>query len=245
MKIHSFLLPTLAVTALESFAEQPDLFEKPVRLTYGDAKIIAPMMGPAMTVDWDRDGRMDLVGRNHWWPEQPKWWRNTGEKRDGMTVFEQAGNAGIDDQRYGDPSCTMIGDLDGDGVADAIVGKPGGYAWFADATTKGVRKFQERGMLKAALGGNLPHPENGEEVPCCWLTDFDGDGRTDLLAGTRSVGLAERYLPQTDGIGFGKGWIDGTWLARDVIIEVRHHGFGAVEERDRPAARLGPHQGSV
>jgi len=223
MKISSFILLTMTLPALELDAEQPDVFEKPVRLTYGDPEIIAPMMGPAMTVDWDRDGRMDLVGRNHWWPEPPKWWRNTGEKHNGVTLFELGGNAEIDDQNYGDPSCTMIGDLDGDGVADAVVGKPDGYQWFADATTDGVRSFENRGMLQAALGGNLPHPESGEEEPCCWLTDFDGDGRTDLVAGTRSVGLPERYLPQTDGIGFGRGWTDGTWLARDVTATIWLH----------------------
>ena len=88
MKISSFILLTMTLPALELDAEQPDVFEKPVRLTYGDPEIIAPMMGPAMTVDWDRDGRMDLVGRNHWWPEPPKWWRNTGEKHNGVTLFE-------------------------------------------------------------------------------------------------------------------------------------------------------------
>lgn len=199
----TFVFPTFTLAA-----EQPDVFEKPVRLGYGDPQIIAPMMGPAMTVDWDRDGRKDLVGRNHWWPERPKWWRNTGEKYNGLTVFELAGNAEIDDQNYGDPSCTMIGDLDGDGSLDAIVGNADGYRWFSDTTTEGVRSFKLRGMLPAALGGNLPHPEMGEEVPCPWLTDFDGDGRIDLLAGTRSVGLVDRYLPRTDGIGFGRGWTD-------------------------------------
>ncbi len=218
----SFLLP-FTLSAFGVVAEQPGLFEKPVRLVYGDPQTIAPMMGPAMTVDWDRDGLLDLVGRNHWWPEPPKWWRNTGEKHDGMPLFELGGLADLDDQKYGDPSCTMIGDLDRDGVADAVLGNASGYQWFADVTTQGVRRFEKRGMLQAALGGNLPHPQKGEEVPCCWLTDFDGDGRTDLLAGTRSVGLAERYLPQTNGIGFGKGWRDGTWLARDVTATIWLH----------------------
>jgi hypothetical protein len=223
MMIRLLILLTLTVHVLELAAEQPDVFEVPVRLTYGDPEIIAPMMGPAMTFDWDRDGRMDLVGRNHWWPEQPKWWRNTGEKHDGMTLFELGGDADIDDQQYGSPSCTMIGDLDGDGVADTVVGNGNGYQWFADTTTEGIRRFEKRGMFQAALGGDLPHPEKGEEVPCAWLADFDGDGRTDMLVGTRSVGLPERYLPQTDGIGFGRGWIDGSWLARDVTATVWLH----------------------
>ncbi|GIS63632.1 MAG: hypothetical protein CM1200mP2_58570 [Planctomycetaceae bacterium] len=81
--ISDFVLIALATCPAAVAAEQPDKFTRPVRLVYGDPATIAPMMGPAMTVDWGRDGRMDLVGRNYWWPEPPKWWRNTGRKHKG------------------------------------------------------------------------------------------------------------------------------------------------------------------
>ena len=217
----TLFLIALATCPAAVAAEQPDKFTRPVRLVYGDPATIAPMMGPAMTVDWDRDGRMDLVGRNYWWPEPPKWWRNTGRKHKGVTLFERAGQGGIDEQRYGEPSCTMIGDLDGDRFFDAIVSTPKGFEWHEDTTTKGLRRFQRRGFLQSAFNGNLPMPEKGEEHPCCWLADFDGDGRTDLLTGTRSVGM-DRYFPMV-GIGFGQGWKDGTWLPRDLTATVWWH----------------------
>ena len=80
------LLLLLAVPAVALGAEQPNEFANPVQLSYGDPATIAPMMGPCLTVDWDRDGRADLVGGG-------RWWRNTGEKRDGLTVFEPGGAA--------------------------------------------------------------------------------------------------------------------------------------------------------
>ena len=111
----------LAATSTMLLGQQKNVFEKPQRLEYGDPATIAPMMGPVMTIDWDRDGKQDLVGRNYWWPEAPKWWRNTGQQHQGVTLFERAGPGGIDERRYGDPTCTMIGHLDGDAFADAVV----------------------------------------------------------------------------------------------------------------------------
>ena len=206
---------------LDAQLKQRNIFKKPQLLEYGDPNTIAPMMAPAMTFDWNRDGKLDLVGRNYWWPEPPKWWRNTGRKIDGVTLFERAGRGGINEQVYGDPTCTMIGNLDGDKFADAVVATPKGYEWHEDTTVSGVRKFKKRGLLASAVIGNLQSPESGEERPACWITDFDGDGLSDLVVGTRSVGM-NRYFPR-GGIGFGKGWKKGTWLPRDTTATVWLH----------------------
>jgi hypothetical protein len=115
----------------------------------------------------------------------------------------------------------MIGDLDGDAFADAVVAARNEYVWYEDTTTKGTRKFVRRGVLAWAIGGKLVPPEVGEGPPTLWLADWDGDGRTDILAGTSSVGLG-RYLPRK-GPGFGVGWKDGTWLFRDMTATVWFH----------------------
>ena len=187
---------------------QRDVFTKPVRLAYGDKATVAPMMGPCLTLDWDRDGHADLVSGG-------AWWRNTGEKHDGLPVFERGAGGAI--------SASMLGDLDGDALPDYVRAskRPDGYTWFEQAKPTGPRSFQKQGMLAWAIGGKLVIPERGEGAPGCWLADWDGDGRTDVLAGTRAVGL-ERYLPRK-GPDFGVGWRDGTWLFRDMTATVWLH----------------------
>ena len=198
----------LVLPVAASAGAQRDVFTKPVRLSYGDKTTIAPMMAPALTLDWDRDGRPDLVGRG-------SWWRNTGERHAGLTLFEPGGRGAI--------SAAMVGDLDGDAFADAVVSARDSraYQWYEDTTTKGPRRFEKRGTLRWAIGGDLATPERGEVGPGCWIADWDRDGRADVLAGTRAVGL-ERYLPKS-GPGFGVGWKDGTWLFRDMTATVWLH----------------------
>lgn len=205
MSLQSLIL-LIVLPASVLGAEQRHQFTQPIRLEYGDPLTVAPMMGPSLTVDWDRDGTLDLVGGG-------RWWRDTGVRRDGLPVFESAGTTSI--------SPEMIGDLNGNAFADVVGSTRTGYAWFEDTGLKGPRQFVQRGTLTWAMGGNVPPPELGEGTPACWLADFDGDGRTDLLAGSRSVGL-ERYLPKT-GPGFGVGYKDGTWLFRDMTGTVWFH----------------------
>ena len=199
-----FLL--LAMPAAALAAEQRNEFVNPVQLSYGDPSTVAPMMGPCLTVDWDRDGRADLVGSG-------RWWRDSGEKRDGLAIFEPGGAASI--------SAPMIGDLDGDQLGDYVVAGREEYAWHEEASQSGERRFERKGPLAWAIGGKLVPPGVGESPPACWLADWDQDGRTDLLAGTRSIGL-DRYLPKT-GPGFGVGYSDGTWLFRDMTATVWLH----------------------
>ena len=203
----------LALAGAASAGAQRDVFTRPTRLAYGDTSTVAPMKGPCLTLDWDRDGRADLV-------DAGAWWRNTGHQKDGLTIFERGPGRGI--------GAAMVGDLDGDAFADAVVSTRRGdsYVWYEDTTTKGPRRFEKRATLRWAMGGTLVSPERGEVGPACWLADWDRDGRTDLLAGTRSVGLA-RYLPRS-GPGFGVGWKDGTWLFRDMTATIwLHRNVGA------------------
>jgi len=189
-------------------------------LAYGDASTIAPMMGPCLTVDWDRDGRADLVSGG-------RWWRNTGQLRDGLPLFEPGQGGAI--------SAHTVGDFDGDACADVVVASGKSFTWFEDTTTTGTRRFVKRGTLAFVLGGDLGWPERGEGSPSCCLADWDGDGRNDLLTGTRSVGLRQ-YLPGK-GPGFGVGWRDGTWVFRDMTATVWLH--RNVGTRDKPVFTAG------
>ncbi len=203
--VRCFVL-AVAVPTVSGAAEQRSEFGKPILLKYGDVSTIAPMMGPSLTVDWDRDGLADLVSGG-------RWWRNTGRKHDGLALFEPGGSGAV--------SAVMIGDLDGDAHGDVVIASNKSYTWFEDTTAKGTRKFAKRGTLAFVLGGNLAWPERGEGSPSCWLADWDGDGRTDLLVGTRSIGLRQ-YLPGK-GPGFGVGWRDGGWVFRDMTATVWLH----------------------
>lgn len=208
MKHCGSALIALAVwIATAAYAVQVQEFTKPLTLSYGDPAVIAPAMVGGVALDWDGDGLADLVGGG-------TWWRNTGKTHDGATLLTFAGPGGV-------PGGTL-GDLDGDGQADAVAGVGREtYDWYKDADPGPGLRFEKRGPLAYCLGGNLAQPEKGESGVRPWLTDWDGDGRTDLLVGSCAVGL-ERYLP-AQGPGFGVGWADGTWVFRDMTATVWWH----------------------
>ncbi|MBN2449542.1 MAG: VCBS repeat-containing protein [Lentisphaeria bacterium] len=177
--------------------------------------VLAPFAGPAHAADWDGDGHVDLLGSR-------SLHRNTGRTdAAGLPIFETP--VAID------LPGTVRGDLDGDGDADVVTAHRDGFRWYAPENQNGGVRFVNRGDLQHPLGRAVPLPESGEGVPWPALVDWDGDGRVDLLSGTRSVGLS-RYLP-SQGPGFQRGWADGSWYFRDMTATLfLHRNVGSVGE---------------
>jgi hypothetical protein len=134
-----------------------------------------PMRGefdwaPAV-VDLDGDGLPDLVAGT--WRDRVQWWRNTGTRSAPRWV--QADSALITLTR-GTNTIPTLGDLDGDGDLDMIVGEASGQLnLFRNIGTRTAPRFE---LVSDEFQGidvgrrSAPH-----------LVDLDGDGRLELLIG--------------------------------------------------------------
>ena len=107
---------TLALHSLPA-AEQRSTFTKPIRLAYGDPATVAPMMAPSLTYDWDRDGLPDICSSG-------RWWRNTGQTREGLPIFEPGQGRAV--------TAIQVGDLDGDAFDDVVAGRKGSANCFRE-----------------------------------------------------------------------------------------------------------------
>jgi len=184
-----------------------EVFRHPVRLTYGDPRTIAPLKASVTPMDWNRDGRVDLIVHG-------AWWQRTEQARDGMPIYRRMGPA---------PVRGRLADLNANGRDDAVYIKDGAFAWAEDATTEGERRFVDRGKLQFVLNGDLRLPKSfgivdrSQTWRLCCLGDLDADGRVDLLTlkwTAEQVGQDDAYAPWQH-CGFGVGWIDGQWIFHD------------------------------
>ncbi len=142
-------------------------------------------------------------------------------------------------------SATAIGDLDGNGVTDIVVGAPldgdggpgKGALWvlFLD-TDSSVASFQKISATEGGFGSPTGTLGLGNAVAC--LGDLDGDGVTDIAAG----------MPYATGgtvVGSGGVWIifmnpDGTVRSLQPISAGTGGFGGALDPVDRFGAALAP-----
>ena len=142
----------------------------------------------AFTGDFDGDGKADVAG---WDASLSAWrlWHSDGYNM-ALTFSEYTHNLPA---ALGSNTARLLGDFDGDGLDD--IGYWDGASWqllrAAGASGSSFSFTAVTSNLGAVTGGNTSQ---------ILATDFDGDGRTDLLAWNGS--LWESYISQAAGSAF-------------------------------------------
>lgn len=137
-------------------------------------------------VDLDGDGRVDLVVGN--WTDRVQWYRNTGTPT--APAWTLADTALVTITR-GTNTTPTLGDLDGDGLIDLVIGEASGQLnVYKNAGTKALPKFE-------LVSDHFQDIKVGRRsVP--FLADMDGDGKPDLL-----IGNAEGAVELWRNVGSG------------------------------------------
>ena len=133
--------------------------------------------------DIDGDGDLDLVVGTKIEPDNPRtgglyWFENVGSRT--APAFRLRGHLSVLPAFHNAPA---LGDLDGDGLPDLVVGQfQDAVAWYHNTGKSGPDRF----VLVDSAVVRLPHGSNG--VP--ELYDIDGDGDLDLFVGDASGRIA-------------------------------------------------------
>ncbi len=139
-----------------------------------------------LLADMDGDGDLDLVTRAQ--GGDTRYYENTGDAADPVFT-QQTGSDNPFDAIDGDSwSGQTLGDVDGDGDLDLLVGSYGG----------GVRYFENTGSASAAVFTERfdgDRPTGGLDAMNLSLVDLDDDGDLDLVTGQGNGSV--RYLENT------------------------------------------------
>ena len=133
--------------------------------------------------DIDGDGDLDLVVGTKIEPDNPRtggvyWFENTGTRT--APSLRLRGHLSVRPAFHDAPA---LGDLDGDGLADLVVGQfQDAVAWYKNSGKSGAERF----VLVDSAVVRLPRGSNA--VP--ELYDIDGDGDRDLFLGDASGRIA-------------------------------------------------------
>ncbi|RME27292.1 MAG: VCBS repeat-containing protein, partial [Candidatus Zixiibacteriota bacterium] len=181
------------------------------------AAITAGLNTAPCLIDWDSDGDLDLLVGNR--SGQIEYWRNDGDSADFSPVLVTTQLGGIKVDQLAVPAAA---DLNDDGLPDLLVGE-----WDFNSRAN-VRLYANVGApdqpsLQLRATGILP-AGSFREFTLPSVMDWDGDGRADLVVGSRHIGVtwyrntspvgaypdSSHLLPQPDTL---PGWSEGTHLA--------------------------------
>jgi hypothetical protein len=227
----------------------------PEPLYYGGKQSVGPLdvdwLWPDFAlVDWNRDGLLDVVcaltSGTYWRLPKERQFRaivflNTGERHEGVPVFAEPYQVDL-----GFPLGSMVfDDIDGDGTLDLVTlgsrydmsNGNAMFRWYRDTSKSGERRFEYVGNLQDfGNRADLKLFEKASYKASLQFVDWDGDGRKDLMVGSRHGNL--NYFPRFE-IGTGKGFAaDGTWVGGDLQGSVVvHKNIGMID--GKPAFSAG------
>ncbi len=160
----------------------------------GPLALVAEFHAAPVITDLDGDGVPDLVMGT--WRDRIAWWRNGGSTAAPEWVLADSGLVTI---TRGSNAVPTVGDLDGDGDLDLVVGESSGAInLYRNVGTRTAPAFEL--VSDTFLGIDVGR----RSAPT--LVDLDGDGRLDLLIGSedgelqfwRRVGGMEELLFERD-----------------------------------------------
>ncbi len=163
--------------------------------------------------DWDDDGDVDLLFGCY----SNCLIENEGTRRD--PVFGDAVPLVLDDRQI--PSGNVVGpcvaDWDGDGRADLLAGRRGDIVWYRNTGEKGSAELQEPEILVPAgdrsFGSDRRDDQPARFHAIC-VTDFNADGRVDLLLGDHFVKRAD--LTEEQEARVAEGMVKSSTMRREL-----------------------------
>lgn len=177
------------------FGRGPDgAFREGEKLTHPDGSPIDPGHGSAaFPVDWDRDGKQDLiVGTSG---GEVVFLRNVGEK--GRPAFAKPVPVLADGKPITAGDAPVVADWDGDGRPDLVLGAhDGSVVWFRN---EGSAKEPRLAAAKVLVPPSTNPGDDKARRPGEWGTrvrpavaDWNGDGKPDLLLGDFGGGCEKK-----------------------------------------------------
>ncbi|MVP01587.1 FG-GAP repeat domain-containing protein [Paenibacillus lutrae] len=175
----------------------PDAYGKPEKLLLDGGQPL--QTGPHASVhaaDWNADGQVDLIVSDSTGAVRIALGQGSGRFAPLTALQDPAGPI-----RVPGPAAAAVGDVDGDGTADLLVGDADGKVWLYRAPQAGALRLSAPAEL-LSVGAKYAAPS---------VRDMDGDGRADLVVGSNEGDLRV-FRQESGGTWTDQGTVNGTTL---------------------------------